>query len=85
MSPAGSSSWHLVRAFSACCAMASRINLSINSRNGMPLASHQAVRLESAIIAAKCFTDILRNGYEQRPVRGDKLLFLEDVGCSCKI
>src|SRR5258708_261774 len=49
------------------------------------LASRQAVRSESALTAAKCFTDILRNGYEQRPVCGDKLLFLEDVGCSRKI
>src|SRR5260370_35018473 len=51
----------------------------------MPLASHQAVRSESALIAAKCFADILRNGYEQRPVCGDKLLFLKDVGSSRKI
>src|SRR5260370_7554159 len=51
----------------------------------MPLASYKAVRSESALTAAKCFADILRNGYEQGPVRGDKLVFLGDVGCRRKI
>ena len=47
---------------------------------GDPPGSQEAVRLESAFIAAKCFTDVLRDGYEQRPIRGAKLLFFEDVG-----
>ncbi len=56
------------------------ISLSINSWKGMPPGSPEAARLESAFIAAKCFTDVLRDGYEQRPIRGAKLFFFEDVG-----
>src|SRR2546429_9943368 len=45
----------------------------------------QAVCAESVFVAAKCFTDVLRDCYEQRPVCGGPLLFLEDVSCGRKI
>jgi len=85
MSQALSSSKYLVRAFLGAVFQGQLDQfidqLAEGNAAGFPPSSSR----ESRLIAAKCFPDILRNGYEQRPVCRDKLLFLENVGCSRKI
>ena len=66
------------------------LNLDVTRglRNATPLSAmgqddaspHQAIRLESVVIAAQCLLDFTRDLYEVSPIGGDKLFLLEESG-----